>query len=204
MCADCHSTDVNKNFDLATNTFSTSYNEIDVSCEACHGPAKAHLALAKSGKLNQDGKGTGFVSLKRKLAANFSVPNKDPRIDKERREDARTEIEACMSCHARRHVIQRGYVPGKKLNDYYVPELLDTETYYGDGQIRDEVYVYGSFVQSKMHHKGVRCSDCHNPHSGQLRAQGNNLCIQCHDTNKFNVEAHYRHKPDSTGAQCVN
>jgi Cytochrome c554 and c-prime len=48
QCADCHSTDLKKNYDLATNTYATSWTDIDVACEACHGPGSRHLAWAKT------------------------------------------------------------------------------------------------------------------------------------------------------------
>ena len=69
--------------------------------------------------------------------------------------------------------IQDGYLPGDKFLDYYVPALLDTGLYYEDGQIHQEVYEYGSFLQSLMYRKNVRCTDCHDPHTTRIRAQGN-------------------------------
>ena len=45
-CAECHSTNLQKNYDLASNTYHTTFSEIDVSCEACHGPGSLHLELA--------------------------------------------------------------------------------------------------------------------------------------------------------------
>ena len=67
---------------------------------------------------------------------------------------------------------------GGALLDDFLPSRLGEGLYYPDGQIRDEVYVYGSFVQSKMHAAGVRCSNCHQPHSLNLRAEGNDVCTQ--------------------------
>ena len=83
------------------------------------------------------------------------------------------EIEVCAQCHARRGQIAEGYVPGKAFLDYYRPALLTSPLYHADGQQRDEVYNWGSFLQSKMYANGVTCSDCHDPHSGKLRAEGN-------------------------------
>jgi len=48
MCADCHSTEVRKNYDPATDKFQTRWAEISVGCEACHGPASRHLEWAKA------------------------------------------------------------------------------------------------------------------------------------------------------------
>ena len=48
MCADCHSTDLQKNYDLAANTYATTWTDVDVSCEACHGPGSRHVAWAQA------------------------------------------------------------------------------------------------------------------------------------------------------------
>jgi predicted CXXCH cytochrome family protein len=113
------------------------------------------------------------------------------------------EIEACAQCHARRGQIAEGYAPGKPFLDYYRPAFLTSPLYHADGQQRDEVYIWGSFLQSKMYASGVTCSDCHDPHSGKLRAQGNTVCASCHSASKYDAPAHHRHKPDSAGAACA-
>ena len=97
----------------------------------------------------------------------------------------------------------RATKPGKPFLDYYRPALLTSPLYHADGQQRGEVYNWGSFLQSKMYANGVTCSDCHNPHSGKLRAEGNALCATCHLPSKYDTTAHYHHKPASAGAACV-
>jgi Tfp pilus assembly protein PilF len=113
------------------------------------------------------------------------------------------EIEVCAQCHARRGQIFEGYTPGKPFLDYYRPALLRRPLYYADGQQRDEVYIWGSFLQSKMYASGVTCSDCHEPHGGKLRAEGNHLCATCHLPSKYDTATHHHHKPGSTGAACA-
>jgi predicted CXXCH cytochrome family protein len=85
-----------------------------------------------------------------------------------------------------------------------LPALLEPGLYHADGQIDGEVHEYGSFLQSRMHAFGVACSNCHDPHSAKLRAEGNALCAQCHLPEKFDLAAHHHHLPGSTGAQCVD
>ena len=183
-CADCHSINVHKGFDLAKNTFHTTYSEIDVGCEACHGPGSLHVELAGARSLFWDRRyGYGLAGL----------------ADKE----SKTQIDTCAKCHSRRSMIQVGFKPGDELLDYYEPALLDEGLYYADGQILDEVYVYGSFLQSKMYRQGVRCSDCHDPHTARLRRPGNRLCTECHLPGKYDTPAHHHHPADSTGAACV-
>jgi predicted CXXCH cytochrome family protein len=115
-----------------------------------------------------------------------------------------TELETCAACHSRRKVIAKNPVPREPYLDSYLPALLEPGLYHADGQIDGEVYEYGSFLQSRMHTAGVTCSNCHDPHSAKLRAQGNALCAQCHLPEKFDVAAHHHHPPGNAGAQCVN
>ena len=232
MCADCHSTDLRKNFDAAHNRFNTEWSEINVGCEACHGPGSEHLTWAKSQSppLKKGGQG-GFNSaeeiplippLPKGEGSRGTESNKGltVRLDERRgvtwnslaatgnaaRSQARAterEIEVCAQCHARRSQIAEGYMPGKPFLDHYRPALLTSPLYHADGQQRDEVYIWGSFLQSKMYASGVTCSDCHNPHSGKLRADGNTVCASCHSASKYDAAAHHRHKPGSAGAACV-
>ena len=115
------------------------------------------------------------------------------------------EINTCAPCHSRRHSITNDYQPGQPYLDAYVPSLLEEGVYYADGQILEEDYEWGSFIQSKMYHEGVTCSDCHDPHSAKLPPVNlNAVCGKCHSPAKFGTEQHHHHKPSSAGALCVN
>jgi len=205
MCAECHSTRLQKHYDPATRTFSTAWSEIDVSCEACHGPGSAHVAWAerKPGWETQEpGKGL-VLQLDERHDVSWMI---DPKTGNAARSQVRTsnkEIEMCARCHARRSPISQEYAHGEPFMDHYLPRLLDEGMYFSDGQIDDEVYVYGSFLQSRMHAAGVTCSDCHEPHSLQLRAPGNGVCLQCHTAEKYESARHHFHEPGSTGASCA-
>jgi tetratricopeptide (TPR) repeat protein len=185
MCAVCHSTDVHKNFDVRSRQYHTTFSEIDVSCEACHGPGSLHVQLAQAWSPFWDRKqGYGLKRLK--------TVSSHP------------EIETCAPCHSRRTMIAED-ATSQSYWDSYESELLRPETYYCDGQIRDEVYEFGSFTQSQMYHKGVRCSDCHDPHSTRLKHEGNYVCTSCHQHpgSKYDTPAHHHHPNGSTGASCV-
>ena len=185
MCADCHSTNLQKNYDVKTKTYHTTFSEINVGCEMCHGPSSLHVELANSKSLFWDRKqGYGLVKLK---------------------DDAKTQIHTCAPCHSRRRVVHPGFQPGDDYYDYFANELLGRETYHADGQILDEVYVYASFIQSKMYHKEIRCTDCHNPHTVRLKHDGNKVCTSCHQhpEGKYDSPAHHHHQPGSTGASCA-
>src|ERR1700712_25569 len=205
MCAGCHSTNLQKNYDLGSNSYKTSWTDVNVACEACHGPGSAHVDWAQTGRLspsNADRKGL-TVSLK-PTAGSRSEMNPKTGIAKRTDQIAATEIDGCASCHARRKTITKTPQPGAAFLDSYLPALLEPELYHPDGQIDGEVFEYGSFVQSRMYRAGVTCSNCHEPHSASLRAEGNGLCAQCHMPSKFDVPAHHHHEANSTGAQCVN
>ncbi|MCK5478369.1 MAG: hypothetical protein KAI44_05590, partial [Methylococcales bacterium] len=205
MCAECHSTHLEKRYDPATRKFSTIWSEIDVSCEACHGPGSDHIVWAehKPGwdKLASS-KGL-TIQLDERKDIQWTNDPKTGHAVRSKTRNSDKEIEMCARCHSRRSPITNNYVHGEPLLDHYLPRLLDQGMYYADGQINDEVYVYGSFVQSKMYHAGITCSDCHQPHSLKLKMPGNGVCLQCHQTSKYEQDKHHFHKMGTQGASCA-
>lgn len=194
MCAECHSTDLRRNYDAATGAYATSWSEIDVSCEACHGPGSAHVAAGGKGSI---------VRFDERRGVSWIV---DPTSGKPARSVARTsqrELDTCARCHSRRGQVWEDYVPGRPIGETHRVALLDTGLYFADGQIRDEVYEYGSFLQSRMHQAGVGCSDCHDPHSLKLRAPGAAVCATCHQADRYASREHHRHEPGSAGSDCL-
>lgn len=190
MCADCHSTDFRKNYSRQTKSYQSTFAEVTVGCEACHGPGSVHVARADRGSYDAD-------DLSRAVT------------------DPAAQIEVCAKCHSRRGILAEGFEPGSSFHDHYRPALIEDGLYFADGQIQDEVYVYGSFLQSKMHQRGVVCSDCHDPHGGQLISSGNETCTTCHRTDppdrfptlsrsEYDDPRHHFHEPDSEGARCVS
>lgn len=208
MCADCHSTNLHKNYDLKTREYNTTWSEIDVGCEACHGPASNHIAwseLKEEGGEYKSLKNKGFsIAFNERKNVEWVMNAKTGSALRAQKKTTNIEIETCAQCHSRRGTTRHGARPGDALLDNFKVSLLTEPLYYDDGQIDGEVYVYGSFVQSKMFHAGVTCSDCHEPHSIKLRAEGNNLCVKCHLPEKYNTEQHHLHKENTDGAQCVS
>ncbi|MEJ2532703.1 MAG: tetratricopeptide repeat protein [Halioglobus sp.] len=200
-CAECHSTDLKKNYDAATHSFATTFEELDVGCEACHGPGERHLTLAAEGDPGKAPHGGFPTDLAQR--GEWAFPQ-DGAIAKRREPiQSRAQIDACGRCHARRGTLG-DYHYGANLLDTHRPSLPMAPLYYHDGQIRDEVYVWGSFLQSKMHQAGVVCSNCHEPHSLALRAPGNGVCAQCHQSATYDNESHHHHPAGSSGALCAN
>ncbi len=204
MCAECHSTDLQKKYDSQSDTFDTSWSEIDVSCEACHGPASEHVKWSekKQGWKEIKNKGLNLLFDERK-GVHWALDPKTGNALRSQPRDTEKEIEVCAQCHSRRSAIYENYQPGNPFSDHYMPRLLDEGMYFSDGQIQDEVYVYGSFLQSKMYSKGVTCSDCHEPHSLQLRQEANGVCLQCHTAEKFDSKKHHFHEMGTRGASCA-
>ena len=201
MCADCHSTGVRKGYDSGTDTYSTEYAEVSVGCEACHGPGSLHVdgALPAGSADSADKPGKSPASYGGLVGLGSQAE----------------QINSCAPCHSRRSQLADGYTPDRPFLDYYMPSLLEPGLYEADGQILDEVYVYGSFLQSRMFARGVTCGDCHEPHSAQLAAQGDALCTRCHNeagyadfpTLKladYETPDHHLHRAGSEGSRCVS
>ena len=180
-CADCHSTDVRKNFNDETNTYKTTFSEINVSCESCHGPSSKHIEFYEN-------------------PVEGATP---PKLDMPRNMWSTELVDKCARCHSRRAQITKYFDYEGQFLDHYDPALLNYPTYELDGQIKDEDYVYGSFVQSKMYRNKISCKDCHNVHSLRLKKTGNALCLSCH-LPKYDTQEHHLHKLNTEASQCIN
>ncbi len=207
MCAECHSTGLRKGYVPSEDRYQTTWEELDVSCEACHGPASRHVAWAKQAAASRPAQADAdkglLVSLSRSPSVIWAIDSNTGNAERAPSANSRALVDACARCHSRRVVAREPYEFGKPLLDTHTPALLDEGLYFADGQIEDEVYVYGSFVQSRMYNAGVSCSNCHDPHSLALHAEGNGLCASCHLSTKFDTREHHHHEPGSEGAACV-
>jgi cytochrome c-type biogenesis protein CcmH/NrfG len=207
MCAQCHSTNLQKGYREAADSYATTWSEIEVSCEACHGPGSTHVTLAehRKGKSGAWSGPTGLtVSFHDTTAAAWVM---DPVTGIARRTAPRAnrmEVETCGLCHARRGQVWPDSGAGQILAQTQRVALLDDGLYFADGQQQDEVYEYGSFVQSRMYRAGVTCSDCHDPHRSTTRVTGNAVCATCHLPTRYDTTAHTHHAPGTAGAGCVD
>jgi len=185
MCAECHSTDLKKQYDYQKDTYATTWSEISVGCEACHGPGSAHVKWAQ------------LPAMGRPEVANVALTVKTRDLT------SRQQIELCAPCHSRRTSLVDNIHRHADFLDYGIPQLLNEGLYFADGQILDEVYVYGSFMQSKMYARGVRCSDCHDVHSIRRIKEGNDLCRQCHRAAVYDTKTHHFHKQEGEEGQPI-
>ncbi len=207
QCAECHSTNLRKAYDADADTYATTWSEIDVSCEACHGPGSAHAAWAERVKAGGLGVGADaadglMVDLGDSSGGVWQIDPATGIAERTAARDSAAEIETCGRCHSRRSPIDADYRHGLPLLDNYRLALLEEDLYHADGHILGEVYVYGSFVQSKMYRAGVSCGDCHDAHSLEIAAP-DAACARCHLRDKFAVAEHHFHHPESPGASCV-
>ena len=199
MCAACHNTRLRKNYEPQANSYHTSIAEMSVGCEACHGPMKDHVEWQKNpppGYSKDDLENNKRLGLADPTARRFTKPQM---------------LETCAACHSRRSEVTGDLVPGEPYFDHFVLTVTDgTDTYYPDGQVRDENYVYASFLSSRMHHKGVTCGDCHEPHSNKRLIPGNLLCMRCHVSGSeppapvIVPETHSPCTPGTPGHDCTS
>ena len=206
MCADCHSTNLRKGYNADSDTYQTTWTDLNVACEACHGPGSRHLLWARTrqpGAKAAAKEDTGLVRLNVRDNIGWVF---DPSTGIAHRNAPRsfsTEVQVCARCHARRSQLTDDVQAGQPLVDSFRPSLLDEDLYFADGQIKDEVYEYGSFLQSKMYANGVTCSDCHDPHRPEIGSDPSDVCQRCHLAAVFAKTSHHHHVEGSPGSRCV-
>lgn len=202
LCADCHTTGFSRGYDVAADFYASEWQEAGVGCEACHGPGSKHVEWAElsdesadSGLLVSLGDTDGGIWT---WSADRGLPERSvPRVD-------HREVETCAACHSRRSALTDGIRPEVDFLDQFRPDLVEEGLYHDDGSILEEVYVWGSFTQSRMYHAGVTCTDCHDPHSGRQRLPGDALCLQCHSAPLYDTDAHEHHAAGTPGSSCVD
>ncbi len=203
-CAECHSTNLRKGYDARTNRYRTTWSELNVSCEACHGPGSRHVAWARRGGGSDADPDLGLVArLGEPKPARWVFDSRTGIARRDPPRSSRVEVETCGRCHARRGVISEEYVAGRPLGNTHRVSLLEAGLYEADGQILDEVYEYGSFLQSRMYAAGVTCSDCHDPHRPTIVGSADAVCGRCHTRERFFQRSHHFHRPGTPGASCV-
>ena len=185
MCAECHNTRLKKNYDEASDSYHTTMAEMTVTCEACHGPLKAHVDWQK--KYHNQG------------MVDPTMPKRTPA----------QIMDTCATCHSRRSDLTGDFKPGDSFFDHFELSTVDhSEQFYPDGQIHDEDYEFTAFYGSKMHQAGVTCLDCHPRSLHMPRPQGNAVCLRCHASGFMKApiiqpEEHSHHAFGSTGDDCI-
>ncbi len=217
MCADCHSDGLIRNYQPTTNSFETHWDNINVGCQSCHGEMPNHprhdLPKHNDGNhksLDVDNKDNDQLTEMVSWVLSEGEPiaqlrNKKGELAKDKDKKARQAfMDTCFACHSLRAPLTDGFVHNMPFLDQFMPTLISSPLYHPDGQINEEVYVYGSFLQSKMFEAGVTCLDCHDAHTMQVKTQTNGLCLQCHSVEKYQQTTHTHHDLASDAGQCVS
>ncbi|WP_067582919.1 multiheme c-type cytochrome [Endozoicomonas ascidiicola] len=205
MCADCHSTNLQKNYDTESEQFKTTWSEISVGCEACHGPGAEHIQWSNNPQTLQtdDSKGLSIQFLPSSLWAKTLTNLTTEQLDSRQLSQKSQELEVCARCHSRRTPVSETDYSNFDFGNHFNLSLLTPELYHVDGQIKDEVFEHGSFLQSKMYDRGVTCSNCHDPHSQKLKLPKAQVCSQCHDSRVYDTQKHTLHPSPTTGSHVI-
>ncbi|TXL70581.1 tetratricopeptide repeat protein [Vineibacter terrae] len=206
QCAECHSTNLRKGYDAEARIYRTTFSEINVACEACHGPGSRHVTwAAQSSRRGQEPADKGLaVHLQSRWDVAWRFAEQGGPIARRDAPPDAALMNVCAACHARRSTLADGVPAGAPLEETHRLAMLVPPGYHADGQQRDEVYTWGSFLQSRMFRQGVTCMDCHEPHALKLRAEGNAVCGRCHDPAAFDTPRHHFHSASGKGTACVD
>jgi len=198
MCADCHSDGLVRNYDSEKNSFASQFDNINVGCLSCHGDKSDHAKTSSKRDVSAD------ITAASHPTGQWlrNLGDKTAHWQGKKRDNA--FMDNCFACHSLRSPLTDGFKANQPFLDQFTPDPPSAPNYHADGQIKEEVYVYGSFLQSKMFAKGVNCLDCHDKHTMKIKIEGNGLCLQCHRGENYNVKSHHQHQEKSSGAQCVN
>ncbi len=209
-CFNCHATNLAKNFDVATKIYRTSWTEMGVACEACHGPGKAHVDLMDAWE--QDPASKPAYDRRR----SNHLLSRTLKIFAARTADRRQVFDTCAYCHGNKNNLFTGFVPGARYEDYALPFLVSQPVPQDDPQ--GDFWPDGrpsrfnrpqALMQSGCFLRGeATCVSCHAAHGSSNAsalkvpiAQSNVLCTQCHEATD---SRHTFHNADSPGSRCIN
>ena len=185
-CYGCHVSQFRTNYDLESDTYSSSWREAGINCETCHGGGAMHVELYRKapGRKGQD--------MRIIRATQLTVQQRN---------------EMCAPCHAKMSPISSGYQAAQRFFDHYDLVTLEDADYYPDGRDLAENYTYTSWLMSPCVRGGnLDCMHCHTS-SGRYRfgaENPNGACSPCHEDRVANVAAHSRHKANAPGGNCID
>ncbi len=192
-CQECHGSQIQLRLDPEAGGYRTKYTTLQVNCESCHGPARAHVAWAEGGAADQQD-----ISL-----SSLAYLDKD------------SSLALCFRCHALKDVVREGYLPGEPLERYYALKfpVLGDQPYFADGRVRSFAYQANHLASACYLQGPMDCVSCHEPHGqGYWDTDRRPLdgpyadgqCTSCHPSKRVDVERHTFHAPDSEGSRCVS
>jgi tetratricopeptide (TPR) repeat protein len=193
-CQGCHGSQITVALEASAQRYETRYTTLAINCESCHGPGRAHVEIARSGRI-MTASNIGMRSL--------ATLSKD------------ASLQVCFQCHSLKNELKPGYLPGKSLQEFYSTKLaiLGDEPLHADGRVRTFAYQQNQLYSACYRNGSMTCTSCHDPHSQQYRdVNGTPLagrdddrqCTGCHASKADPIEAHTHHPAASPGSRCVN
>lgn len=186
-CHGCHVSQLTTNYDLKTGTYSTTWAEPGINCEACHGPSEEHNRVLRETPKGQKPKDMKILSWK-----GFTPEQKN---------------DACSICHAKVSAVTATFAPGDRFYDHFDLVTLEDADFYPDGRDLGENYTYTTWSMSPCAKAGkLHCVTCHTS-SGRYRfkdeGKANDACMPCHETHVKDARSHTHHPEGSPGNRCI-
>jgi len=228
-CFNCHATNLAQGFDVTTKRYETTWTEMGIGCEACHGPGRPHVELMEAWEKNPTAK----------PAYDNSATNRDLsgilKVFSPRSAPPRQTYDTCAYCHGNKRNVFLGFRGGDRYEDYALPFLISAPIpatdlqgeFWPDGRPNrfnrpQALTLSGCFKAGE-----VVCTSCHvahgsrNPFSLKLNITqgrtGDLLCTQCHTTlgpgpkptavkplADAEIAAHTFHPAGSAGSRCIS
>ena len=189
-CFNCHVSQLRSNYDLATDTYRTTWAEAGINCETCHGPSKEHNEVMQAAPKGQVPPDLKIISVKKFTHEQHNA--------------------SCGSCHAKTSPLTTVFPPGDRFFDHFDLVTLENPDYYPDGRDLGENYTYTTWLLSPCVKAGqLDCIKCHTS-SGRYRfkdqAKANEACLPCHAERVKSAAEHIHHPPDKPGVptKCVS
>ena len=188
-CYNCHVSQLNTNYDLKTDTYTTTWAEPGINCETCHGPGEEHIRICKEAPAGQ-------------------IPD-DLKLTRGGRDfTAEQNNDTCSSCHAKSIPLSISFKPGDRFFEHFDLVTLEQRDFYPDARDLGENYTFTLWRMSPCVKSGnLDCLHCHTS-SGRFRfkeeGKENDACLPCHRQRVENATTHTHHKADSDGNKCIS
>ena len=195
-CFNCHGTNIVQGYDLDGKQYKSTWTEMGIGCEACHGPGRQHVALMEEWEKNPASKPKYDNSSKNRQLSEtlkiFSTRSSEPR---------RT-YDTCAYCHGNKNNVFVGFKGGDNYADYATPFLISEPLpsfdfqgeFWPDGRPNRFNRPQALTMSGCFKAGAITCTNCHvahgsrNEHSLKVNIyQGSNgdaLCTQCHTAPK--------------------
>jgi predicted CXXCH cytochrome family protein len=211
-CVNCHATNLARNFNRKSRTYATTWTEMGIGCEGCHGPGADHVAVADAWD-------------KDPVHAPAKPTAAELRIFSPAKATPRQTFDACGYCHGNKNNTFFGFKPGDRFEDYALPFLMSEPIpandpqgeFWPDGRPSrfnrpQALTVSGCFQRGE-----ATCTNCHRMHGpenahmlkvavdmpdGRRTRESDGLCVQCHKA-LANDTSHTHHAADSQGSRCI-